>query len=342
MKHRKGIFLIILAVLITAAACSAWAAYKYASRSYTGEKTRIFIPAGASVESVTDTLTKNLGEYGATVARLWQWRDGKTATAHGSYVVEPGIRAWSMAGRLKTGRQTPLRVTFNNIRLMDDLAERVAARMEFGKEDFTAAADSVLRARGFKGKAEFPAAFIPDTYEFYWTAPADEVVATLAGYRDRFWSPERRKQAEDMGLTPVEVATIASIVEEETAKTDERGKVARLYLNRLEKGMLLQADPTVKYAVGDFTLRRIGGRMLQTPSPYNTYVTPGLPPGPIRIPERATLQAVLDAPQHNYLYMCAKADFSGYHNFATDFETHRANAAAYQRELNRRNISLNK
>jgi UPF0755 protein len=132
---------------------------------------------------------------------------------------------------------------------------------------------------------------------------------------------------------------VASIVEEETAKSDERPKVARLYLNRLAKGMKLQADPTVKFAVGDFSLQRITGKHIATDSPYNTYRVNGLPPGPIRIVDRRTVDDVLNAPQHGYIYMCAKEDFSGYHNFATDFATHQANARRYQAELNKRNIN---
>ncbi len=164
------------------------------------------------------------------------------------------------------------------------------------------------------------------------------MVRRLLDYRNRFWSKERRSKAASLGLTPSQVATIASIVEEETAKADEKPKVARLYLNRLKKGIKLQADPTVKFATGDFTLRRITGKHLAIESPYNTYKVNGLPPGPIRIPAAATIDAVLNAPKHDYIYMCAKEDFSGYHNFASDYATHMANARRYQAELNRRGI----
>lgn len=217
------------------------------------------------------------------------------------------------------------------------LAERIASKMEWGADDFIAACDSVLPAKGFR-KAQYTAAFLPDTYEFFWTTDAVDVVRRLSDVRDAFWNDERRAKAASMGLNPVGVATLASIVEEETAKADERPKVARLYLNRLDRGMLLQADPTVKFALGNFGLRRIYNSHLAVDSPYNTYKYKGLPPGPIRVAERATLEAVLDAPKHNYIYMCAKEDFSGYHNFAADITAHNSNAARYHRALSARNI----
>jgi len=157
-------------------------------------------------------------------------------------------------------------------------------------------------------------------------------------YYEKFWTDERKAQATSQGITPDQAVTLASIVEEETSKADERGKVARLYLNRLQHGMRLQADPTVKFALGDFSIRRLSVAMTQVQSPYNTYRVNGLPPGPIRLPEKATVDAVLTAPQHDYIYMCAKEDFSGYHNFATDYTTHMANARRYQAALNARGI----
>lgn len=332
---------IVLVAAIVAAVCvvAAFVAYKAAFVSYDGKTAaRVYIGADATTDSVAAELKRALGEgYGGRVATLWDLLGGETSRSHGSYVVEPGQSAISVAKRIKEGRQTPVKVTFNNIRTLQQLAERVAGRMEFDKADFLAACDTVLAAKNFT-KEGYIAAFVPDTYEFYWTSPAAVVVERLSDVRDDFWTDERRAEARAMGLSPVEVATVASIVEEETAKSDERPKVARLYLNRLKRGMALQADPTVKFALGDFSLRRIRGNHLKVDSPYNTYKNTGLPPGPIRMPERATLEAVLNAPAHDYLYMCAREDFSGYHNFASDYATHQANARRYQAELNRRNI----
>ena len=336
MKKNK-IIVGVLSLLLLAALVAGAIIYHKVYRTYEGEKVRLYIPAGATAESVRDSLVTHLGDYGDDVYRLWNLRKSLPERAHGSYVVSPGDNVLDFSRRLRYGSQSPVRVTFNNIRTLDALARRVAAKMEWGDEAFIAACDSLLPAKGFK-KSEFPAAFLPDTSEFFWTTPASEVVRKLSDIREGFWNDERRAKASRLGLRPVEVAVLASIVEEETAKADERGTVARLYLNRLGRGMLLQADPTVKFAVGDFSLRRILSKHLAVDSPYNTYKYQGLPPGPIRIVERATIDAVLDAQPHPYIYMCAKEDFSGYHNFAVDYSRHMENARRYQRELNRRNI----
>jgi UPF0755 protein len=157
-------------------------------------------------------------------------------------------------------------------------------------------------------------------------------------YYNDFWTSERKAKAEKLGLTPDQVEIIASITEEETSKADERGKVGRLYINRFKSGMRLQADPTVKYALGDFSIKRLTHDMLQVQSEWNTYRVNGLPPGPIRLPEKSTIDAILNSTPHNYTYMCAKEDFSGYHNFTTSYDEHLANAHRYQDALNARNI----
>ncbi len=307
------------------------------SATYEGEARRIYIPAGATSAAVRDTLVSNLGTFGEKVARLWQLQEGNAARSHGSYVAEPGVRALPFSRAIVRGSQTPMRFTFNNMRTFGQLTARAGIRFEADSAAFAAAADSVFGGAGYT-KEQYAAAVLPDTYEFYWTADPALVLTTIMNYRDDFWTDSRRAAADSLGLTPVDVATIASIVEEETNKSDELGKVARLYINRLHRGMLLQADPTVKFALGDFGLRRISGTHLNVDSPYNTYRNDGLPPGPIRIAEAATLDAVLNAPEHDFLYMCARADFSGYHDFAKDYNRHRINAARYHRALAARGI----
>ena len=333
-RHMKKKLLIITAAVLLLAA--GFAAYVTLS-TFHGTPTRINIPEGSSKDAVQAIIKEALpGSYGRKVAMLWALSGGRTA--HGSFLVEPGSKSLNVARKIRSGRQTPLRFTFNNVRTLQQLAAVASRTMEFSETDFLVACDSVLPPRGYRSAAEFPAAFLPAPYEFYWTASPEYFVGKLADSRDTFWTPERRKAAASMGLTPVEVATIASIAEEETAAADERATVARLYVNRLQRGMKLQADPTVKFAVGDFSLRRITGRHLGVQSPYNTYMHEGLPPGPIRIPSAATLRAVLTAPKHDWLYMCAKEDFSGRHNFASDGATHMANARRYRAALDRRGI----
>lgn len=311
--------------------------YMYISKQYSGDDVWVYIPKNATSQVLEDSLSNNLGESGERVVLMWKAMDGKVSNAHGAYLIKSGDKEVDIARRIVRGQQTPIKITINNVRTMAQLAERVAAKMEWNYFDFLSACDSILPEYGFTAET-YPAAFFPDTYEFYWSNEPQRVVKRLLEYRNNYWNDERRAKAKSMGLSPVEVATIASIVEEETNKRDERPIVARLYLNRIKKGMMLQADPTVKFAVGDFSLRRITRKHLEINSPYNTYKNIGLPPGPIRIVEKATLDAVLNAPQHNYIYMCAKEDFSGRHNFAVDFATHQRNATRYQAELNRRKI----
>ena len=320
-------------VMLIAAVCLA------PMQHYDSADVRIYIPAGSTADAVGDSLRSALGEaYGGEVYRCWLMLGGEAATAHGSYVVKSGAWSLRVARMVQSGRQTPVRVHVSAARLMGDVYARLASKLEADSASIARAIDSVARQSGFTDKRWLPAAILPDTYEFYWTAKPERVAQTLLKVRNDFWTEQRRAQAAALGLTPVQVATVASIVEEESAMADEYPVIARLYLNRLAKGMPLQADPTVKYAVGDFTLRRITGRHLAVESPYNTYKHEGLPPGPIRMTERRTIDAVLTAPAHTYLYMCAKEDFSGRHNFATTFAEHQANARRYQQELNRRGI----
>ena len=305
---------------------------------YHGPDKWVKIPSASTSGEVHQSLRDSLGTAeGNRVYLLWKVMGSDAATASGAYLIPHGQSAFTTARKLRNGAQTPVKVTLRGLRLMRPMAERLTAPLECSAEDFLAACDTILPAEGFSPE-EFPAAFIPDTYEMYWNSSPSKVVRRLLTYRDRFWNEERRDKASALGLSPVQVATIASIVEEESAKTDEQPLIARLYLNRLHRGMLLQADPTVKFATGDFALRRIKGEHLRTPSPYNTYLNKGLPPGPIRIAQPSTIDGVLNAPVHDFIYMCAKEDFSGYHNFATDYTTHMANARRYQTELNRRNI----
>ncbi len=257
----------------------------------------------------------------------------------GRYILKPGMTTRDLITLLRSGRQTPVKFTFVKFRTVDQLADYASSKLEFEKGDFMKLLNDpeYLQKNGLS-RASLMAIFIPNTYEFYWNTSAEGFVERMLKEYKTFWNDERNAKRERLKLTRLEVMTIASIVEEETNFNDEKPKIAGVYLNRVRKGMLLQADPTVKFAVGDFTLRRVTYEHLATPSPYNTYLNPGIPPGPICTPSIPSIDAVLKAERTNYLYFCAKADGSGYHAFAATLEEHNANARTYQAELDRRGI----
>lgn len=327
---------IAAAVIAVAIVVAAWI-WTRVNSVYIGDEKWLYVDRTMTRDELNGRLADEFGRWGATVGKLYGKFAEPEAMPTGAYLVEPGVKAKDFARRLVRRRQTPVKVTINNVRLLSDLAAKIDSQLEISAKEFLAACDSVLPEAGFK-KAGYIAAFLPDTYEFYWTSEPAATVERLLDYRNRFWNDERRSQAKAMGLTPVEVATLASIAEEETNDAAERSTVARLYLNRVQRGMPLQADPTVKFAVGDFTLRRILSKHLKTPSPYNTYLNKGLPPGPIRMASARTMESLLNSAPNNYLYMCAKPDFSGRHNFTADYSEHQRNAAAYRRALNARGI----
>jgi UPF0755 protein len=257
----------------------------------------------------------------------------------GRYAVESGMSNLQLLNNLRRGQQTATRITFNNVRLKEDLVKRLTDQLMMEKEELlyflndSAYCDSL----GFTTET-IHTLFIPNTYEVYWNISARKFMQRMIREYNNYWSESRLVKAKDIGLTPVEVAILASIVEEETAVVEEFPIVAGLYINRLKRGIPLQADPTVKFAVGDVTLQRILFEHLEVDSPYNTYKHVGLPPGPLRLPSIQGLNAVLNYTKHKYLYMCAKEDFSGRHNFAVTLSEHNRNANRYRVELNRRRI----
>ncbi len=298
-----------------------------------------FIPTGSDFEDVMIALED--GGY-LKNAESFKW----VAQQKNYTKVKPGryklINNWSnndLVNTLRAGNQTPVRVTFNNIRTMPELAGRVSHYLE---------ADSLSFLQAFTNEKHFndlgfnlanaPALFIPNTYELWWNTSPEGFIKRMMTEYEKFWNESRRSKAKAAGLTPAEVSTLAAIVDEETIKQDEKPMVAGLYINRLKKNIRLQADPTVKYALGDFSIQRVLSKDLKIDSPYNTYRYAGLPPGPIRIPSVSGIEAVLNYTQHKYLYMCAKEDFSGYHNFAKTLKQHNINAAKFQRALNAQRI----
>lgn len=258
----------------------------------------------------------------------------------GHYELTPGMNNIRLVMNLATGHQTPVRVIFNNIRTIPQLAGRLAKQLEADSAALlkTFSDTLLLRKAGFT-EATLPAIFIPNTYEMYWTIPPADMFRRMLHEYHVFWDSARMALCRADGLTPVGVVTLASIVEQETNKNSEKSRIAGVYINRLHSGMPLQADPTVKFALGDFGLKRIRHEHTETDSPYNTYKYAGLPPGPICLPSIASVEAVLNYERHGYYYFCAKDDLSGYHEFSRSYDEHMQNARRYQKALNRMNIN---
>lgn len=265
--------------------------------------------------------------------------DYQEAVKPGVYVLKSGMSNLDAVRMLRAGAQVPVRITFNNVRLKNELAEKITVNTGVKPSEFEAllSNEDFLADYGLNADNSM-SVFIPDTYEVYWTITPEELFDKMHKAHEQFWNAGRRQKAQALNLTPVEVSILASIVQAETIMSDERSKVAGLYLNRLRKNMYLQADPTVKYALGDFAIQRILTKDTRVNSPYNTYVNRGLPPGPINLASIASIQSVLDFQKHDYLYMCAKEDFSGYHSFAETLSEHNRNASKLHKALNQRRI----
>ncbi|MBO5188229.1 MAG: endolytic transglycosylase MltG [Alistipes sp.] len=303
------------------------------------ETYELFLSRHADYQALNDSLMPHLKHRAAF--RLYAKRLNLEQTFKpGHYLLTPGMDVIEVVRALKLGIQTPVRLTMNNVRIPAQLAAKLAGQID---------ADSVAIHRALIGTTQGKpstgldslkhfAMFLPDTYEVYWTTTPEELIARMEREYARFWSEERDAKRKRSGLSRWEVMTLASIVYEETRQADEMPRVAGVYINRLRKGMPLQADPTVKYAMQNFELRRILHKHLKYKSPYNTYVNKGLPPSPICMPSKQAIESVLNFEQHDYLFFCARPTFDGYHNFARTFAEHKRNAKAYAAELNRRKI----
>lgn len=301
----------------------------------------IYVDSDDNVDSVFNKLE--------TISRKPALSAFKTLVRHSSYAeniregrfeIKPGNGAFVVFRKLKNGLQSPVNLTIPSVRTPEKLAEAVAGKMMFSEAELLKALsdESVYKKYGYD-KETIMCMFIPNTYSLYWNSDVDKFLKKMNEESKKFWTFERTNKAKAMGLTKDEVITLASIVDEETANSKEKPMVAGMYYNRLKADMPLQADPTVKFALQKFELKRIYHNMLTTDSPYNTYKYKGLPPGPIRIPTVDGIDAVLNYVHHDYLYMCAKEDFSGTHNFARTYEEHKQNAAKYTKALNERGIN---
>lgn len=303
-------------------------------------KAVILITDKASYEEVMDSLNINLE---IKHPKVLEWLAGikkyPDLIKPGRYVIESPVSNNGLINILRGGKQTPVKITFNSVRTLNDLAGKIGGQIEADSAEiisFLSDPDN-YSDDGFEPENVI-SVFIPDTYEFYWNTDAEKLYTRMLTEYRRFWNKERLVKSEEIKLSPVEISTLASIVDEEALKEEEKPRIAGVYLNRLNRGIPLQADPTIKFVINNFNVNRILYKHLETDSPYNTYKYAGLPPGPIGCPSIDGIDAVLNAEKHDYLYFAAKADFSGYHNFSRTLTEHLRYANQYQRELNKRRI----
>lgn len=324
--------------LVLGAAVAVWGVISFKGDAVLKER-ELYVGRDTSYQALIDSLKPSIKHHLAFdiyAERL----NLKESYKVGHYLVQEGMDVIQIVRMIKLGLQTPVNVTMNNVKIPAQLAGKLAPQLEADSvelvEVFTD--EALAKELGFDSPLTMFSIFLPNTYEFYWTVSPRDFVDRMYKEYKRFWDGDRDKKRERTGLNRVEVATLASIVYEETRKVDEMPRVAGVYMNRLRMGMPLQADPTIKYAMQDFGLRRILNRHLKTPSPYNTYLNRGLPPSPICMPSIEAIDAVLNYEKHDYVYFCARPTFDGYHNFAKNYSEHLRNARAYQAELNKRNI----
>lgn len=340
-KKKRNILLSILGSILFIALLIGGVIYKsiFSRASILTETTYVYIDRNDNADSVFYKLEKILKPASAKGFKWLVQYDDYNAGYTGKYAVFPTDNILDIYLRISRGRQTPVNLSFNNIRTREQLARRIGNQLMIDSAEIaTLLFDSIYCAgRGYT-PITIISMFIPNTYEMYWNINADNFFSRMQKEYDKFWNKERVNKAKQIGFTPEQVITLASIVEEETNNNAEKPIVAGLYINRLHRGMPLQADPTIKFALQDFSLKRIYDKHLNIDSPYNTYKYSGLPPGPIRIPSVKSIDSVLNYAHHNYLYMCAKEDFSGTHNFASTFSEHQKNAQKYRRALNNRKI----
>ncbi len=309
---------IILAILVVLALLGGFAVLKVLdSKTKNAEATRIYLPEGTSFEALCDSLDAT-----ATFRSMAKALGLDKRVRPGSYIVEPHMKELALVRKLRNGQQDPIRLTIGRFRTPEQLNDYLNQKLMH--DDFNVTLDSFHL-------------ILPDTYEFYWTVTPEAFMQRMEKEYHNFWSVKKRQVASQQ-MSQHDIIVLASIVEEETNNNGEKPLIASVYLNRLKRGMPLQADPTVKYAVGDFTLRRILNRHLATESPFNTYLHTGLPPAPICLPSKASIDAVVDAPETGYIYFCASEMMDGTHRFATTLAEHNANAAKFHKALNARGI----
>jgi UPF0755 protein len=338
-KKRIYIILIVCLVLMLGTATNFSLKLFRSNTNKQFDQGYLYIPTGSNLDDVVAIIKAqrilNNTESFKWVASKMNFKNIKP----GKYKITKGLSNIELVRLLRSGKQEPIKLTFQNIRLKTDFAGYIGKNFEIDSLAFLNMLDSIdlVRQYGFDEETIF-CMFIPNTYEMYWNTSKEKFFERMQKEYVKFWHTERIAQAKAIGLSPVQVSILASIVDQEALLNREMIRIAGVYMNRLNRGIKLEADPTVIFANGDFTVKRVLYKLLQKDSPYNTYKYSGLPPGPICMPSVAAIDAVLHFEKHNYIYFCAKEDFSGLHNFASNVTEHQMNARKFQQALNNRGI----
>lgn len=347
-KKSKGkiflrVILLLFILVLLMAGGAGFFLYSYAYKPNTQVKSTskfLYIPTGADFEQVIDSFrADSLLIDEKTFVWLAEQKNYNKQIKPGRYRIRDGMNNNALVNMLRAGLQEPVNVTFNNARTKEELAERIRGKIEADADKLRLLLNEEDYVKHFGFDTEnILSMFIPNTYQMYWNTSAEQFLERMHKEYDNFWTAERIMKAKSLNMSPKEVSVLASIVQSETTKKDEKPRIAGVYINRLVQGKPLEADPTLVWAIGDFSMRRVLNKDKEIESPYNTYKYKGLPPGPICVPEISSLDAVLNYEKHNYIFFCAKEDFSGYSNFATTYAEHLKNAKKYQAALNKRKI----
>jgi UPF0755 protein len=339
-NKKLKIFILLFSLVSAMFSYYVWQIFKTPNFNVKGQSFAILIPKGSNFNQVLDSLDKHDVVRDKLSFRFLAKVMGVAEKVKpGRYVVGPESGNWELLRKMRNGKQDALRITINNFRLKEDIASKLAKQLPYDSTYLMKMLDSTAITSKYGYTPETIAClFIPDTYDVFWTSTFDDFMKKMKKANKRFWTDKRIKEANALGLTPIQVGILASIVYGESKASIEQNRIAGVYWNRFRIGMPLQADPTIVFAWKDFSIRRVTGKLMAINSPYNTYRNKGLPPGPISIPPKEVIDKVLNLEKHDYLYFCAKEDFSGTHNFAVTYPEHMANAAKFQAALNARKI----
>jgi len=340
-KGKRFFWIVLLLAMIIG---GVWYVYSllFAPNVYVvkGQQAFLVIPSGSSIDDVKKSLySQGLIIHRTNFELVSRLKKYENSIKPGRYELKADMGNMALVDKLRSGNQDPVKVIFNSVRFPAQLAGRIASQIEADSLSLITLMndEAFLDSLGVTPLTLFTMV-IPNTYEFYWNTNAREFLTRMKTEADKFWDKHREAQMQKLNLSRQQIITLASIIEKETNQNDEKARIAGVYINRLNKGWLLEADPTLVFAHGNFEIKRVLNIYKEIDSPYNTYKNLGLPPGPICLPSVSSIDAALNPEPHNYMFFCAREDFSGYHNFAATIEQHNINAWKYQQALNQRNI----